>query len=213
MNSTKALNIILGLALLILVTKAQISLPTKGGNTMANSSEIILNNIHQRKSVRTFTDKAITKEQIEVLLKAGMAAPTAANKQPWEFIVVTKRELLDSLAEKLPYAKMLKAAPAAIVVAGNLEKSLPGIEADYWVQDCSAASENILLAVEALKLGAVWTGVHPMPERVEAVKSILNIPEKIIPLNVIAIGYSKGNPPAKNKWNPKAVHLEAWTEK
>lgn len=209
MNSYKTLNIILGLTLLILVVKIQISLPEKDNMSVENVSEAVLQNIHQRKSVRKYINKPVEKKLLEKILKAGMAAPSAVNKQPWELIVITKRETLNALAEKLPYAKMLKQSTAAIVVGGNLEKALEQAP-DYWIQDCSAVTQNILLAVEALKLGAVWTGVFPGKDRINHVKSILNLPKNIVPLNVIAIGYPDGNTPPKDKWNPKAVHWEGW---
>jgi flavin reductase (DIM6/NTAB) family NADH-FMN oxidoreductase RutF len=121
--------------------------------------------IHNRKSVRHFTDQAVSKEQLELLLRAGMAAPTAVNRQPWAFYVVTKRETLDALGEQLPYAKMLLQAQAAIVVCGDMEKAGNLKEQAYWVQDCSAATQNILLAAESIGLGAVWTAAFPYDDR------------------------------------------------
>ena len=114
--------------------------------------------IHRRKSVRKYLDKPVSKEQLTILMKAAMAAPTAMDKRPWVFVAVTERALLDSLAEGLPYTKMLKNAPAAIIVCGDTRKAL---NSDVCVQDCSAASENLLLAAEAIGLGAVWTGIYP----------------------------------------------------
>ena len=111
--------------------------------------------IHNRKSVRTYLDKPVTKEQIEILLRAGMAAPTAADKRPWVFVAVTDRAVLDKLSNTSQYSKMLTKAGAAIIVCGDTRK---GLKSDVWVQDCSAASENILLAAEAIGLGAVWCG-------------------------------------------------------
>lgn len=172
---------------------------------VANYNERYMNKtlevIHNRKSVRHFTNQAITKEQIETLLRAGMAAPTAVNRQPWAFYVITQRETLDLLSEKLPYAKMLSQAQAAIVVCGDMDKAGNLKDLGYWVQDCSAATQNILLAAESMGLGAVWTAAYPYDDRAKAVIEELNLPETHIPLNVIPIGYPTGEDLPKNKWN------------
>ena len=115
--------------------------------------------IYNRKSVRHFTNQMVSRKQLTELIRAGMAAPTAVNKQPWAFIAIDDRGMLDQLAEILPYAKMLKQATGAIVVCGDMTKTLDGIAQEYWIQDCSAATQNILLAAESMGLGAVWTGV------------------------------------------------------
>lgn len=161
--------------------------------------------IHNRKSVRHFTSQTVSKDQIETLLKAGMAAPTAVNRQPWAFYVVTQREILDALGQQLPYAKMLHQAQAAIVVCGDMEKAGNLKDEGYWVQDCSAATENILLAAESIGLGAVWTASYPYDDRTQVVIKALNLPEKHIPLNVIPIGYPTGEDMPKNKWNPDNI--------
>jgi len=161
--------------------------------------------IHNRKSVRHFTDQAVSEEQIKLLLRAGMAAPSAVNRQPWAFYVVTKRETLDALGEQLPYAKMLRQAQAAIVVCGDMEKAGNLKEQGYWVQDCSAATQNILLAAESIGLGAVWTAAYPYEDRTKVVVEILNLPEKHIPLNVIPIGYATGEDKPKDKWKPENI--------
>lgn len=179
---------------------------SKSTNIMENHA---LSNIFNRKSVRNFTEEPVSKEQIELLIRAGMAAPTARNTQPWAFIAVTDRATLDNLAENLPYAKMLKQSPAAIVVCGDLEK-LGDATPEYWIMDCSAATENILLAAEAIGLGAVWTAAYPQPDRVEAVVKILNIPEYIVPLCVIPVGVPTGVDQPKNKYIPENIHWEKW---
>jgi flavin reductase (DIM6/NTAB) family NADH-FMN oxidoreductase RutF/nitroreductase len=158
--------------------------------------------IHNRKSVRHFTDQPVSKQQIETILRAGMAAPTAVNRQPWAFYVVTERETLDALGEQLPYAKMLHQAQAAIVVCGDMEKAGNLKDKGYWVQDCSAATENILLAVESIGLGAVWTASYPYDDRTKVVIKELNLPGKHVPLNVIPIGYPTGEDVPKDKWKP-----------
>lgn len=138
-----------------------------------------------------------------------MATLTAANKQPWAFIVATDRATLDTLAEGLPYAKMLKEAGAAIVVCGDLTNAHETIP-EFWIQDCSAVTENILLAVEAMGLGAVWTAAYPAPERMEHVSGILGLPATAIPLNVIPIGYPSGETMPKDKWREEKLHWEKW---
>ncbi|MEN6501526.1 MAG: nitroreductase family protein [Tenuifilaceae bacterium] len=168
-----------------------------------------LSTILNRKSVRSFTGKPLGQDDMEFLLRAGMAAPSAHNLQPWKFIAIVDRQILNSLAEKLPYAKMLFEAPAAIVVCGDLTKTGSSPK-DYWVQDCSAASENILLAAEALGLGAVWTGVYPRAERVETVQGILNLPSEIVPLNVIPVGTPKGEHQAKDKFKSENIQWNRW---
>lgn len=161
--------------------------------------------IHNRKSVRHFTNQPVSKQQIETILRAGMAAPTAVNRQPWVFYVVTERKTLDALGEQLPYAKMLFEAQAAIVVCGDMEKAGNLKDKDYWVQDCSAATENILLAVESIGLGAVWTASYPYDDRTKAVIKELNLPQKHVPLNVIPIGYPTGEDVPKDKWKPENI--------
>lgn len=180
------------------------------GNAFAVEQNETLRTIHARKSVRQYTDKQVTKDQLMSLVKAGMAAPTAGNKRPWSFIVIDDRKTLDTLAELLATGKMLKNATAAIVVCGNPEKSFPGAESAYWVQDCSAATENILLAVESMGLGAVWLGVYPTENKIKGVQSVLGIPEKEIPLSVISIGYPAGAEKPKDKFNEQQIHWNKW---
>ena len=169
-----------------------------------------LSMIFERKSVRHFQNKAVSKEDLTTLVKAGMAAPSAVNKQPWAFVVITRRATLERLGEQLPYAKMLKQAAAAIVVCGDLHHALPGDAQELWIQDCAAATQNILLAAEALHLGAVWTAAYPADDRIDTVRQALALPEHIVPLNVIPIGYPTGDDKPKDKWNPDNVHWEAW---
>lgn len=162
--------------------------------------------IHNRKSVRSYQNKEVTREQLEVLLKAAMAAPTAMDKRPWVFVVVTDRETLNKLSEGLPYAKMLKEVSAAVFVCGDTSKTTD----DFWITDCSAASENLLLAAEATGLGAVWTAVYPDKSRINHVRKILGIPSNIIPLNCIPVGYPAGKEKPKDKWNPANIHWDKW---
>lgn len=164
-------------------------------------------NILTRVSVRRFTDETVSNEQLTAILHAAMAAPSGVNKQPWEFIVVDDRGLLKQLADALPYAKMTAKAPIAIVVCGNKERQLPGVDDNLWEQDCSAASENILLAAHALGLGGVWTCLYPHDERIEPVKKILNIGEDLIPFNLIPIGHPTSDHAPMEKWRPDRVHF------
>ena len=171
----------------------------------ATDGKAIVENIMTRTSIRDYTDQAISADTVETLLRAGMAAPSAVNKQPWHFIVVNKKEKLMELASTNPYAKMLEKAPLAIVVCGDMSKALEGDARAFWVQDCSAATENILLAAHALGLGAVWTGLYPNMERVNAVSEVLNLTDNIIPLCTVVIGYPAEQPQPKDKWNPDNV--------
>ncbi|MBC7293369.1 MAG: nitroreductase family protein [Thermoleophilia bacterium] len=161
-------------------------------------------NILARRSVRRYTAEPVTEEQITTLLKAAMAAPSAANRRPWHFVVVTERKVLDTLAERHPYAKMLFEAPLCIAVVGE-----PAVS-DYWVQDCSAAAENILLAAAGMGLGSVWLGVHPRAEREQMVREVLGIPAGLVPLCLIAVGHPAEHPPARTQYDPARVHYQRW---
>lgn len=165
----------------------------------------VLANIMTRSSVRSYTDEAVSEADEEALLRAASAAPTAMDKRPWHFVTIKDRKLLDTLAEEFQTAKMLKEAPLAIVVCGDMNKTIEGDGRDYWVQDCSAATENLLLAAHALDLGAVWCGVYPLAERVQTMQKTLSLPENLVPLNIVAIGHPSGEPKVKDKWNPDAV--------
>jgi nitroreductase len=169
-----------------------------------------LKTIFKRKSVRSFKDTAVSQEQLMVLVKAGMAAPTAVDKRPWDFIVITDKAVLKRLADVLPHAKMAATSGAAIVVTGDLKRQFGGESAVFWMLDCSAASENILLAAESMGLGAVWTAVFPDQERISSVRKILGIPENVMPLNLIPIGVPAGDTQAKDKFNPQQIHKDRW---
>lgn len=165
--------------------------------------------IHQRRSVRHFTGKAVSRNDLVALVKAGMAAPTAVNMQPWSFVIVSERQALDALMKVLPYAKMLNKAGAAIVVCALPEKAIQG-KTEFAIIDSSCASENILLAAQALGLGALWTAVYPDQAMMEAVRKQLNIPANIIPLNVIPVGYPTGEDKPKNKFRVENIHWGKW---
>jgi nitroreductase len=178
-------------------------------NTKDMEANSVLSVIHARKSVRHFTEKPVSKENLLTLVKAGMAAPSGKNQQPWAFVIVTQRAMLDTLAERLPYAKMLRQVSAAIIVCGDMSKS-DAPEKGLWVMDCSAATENILLAAEALGLGATWTAAYPYEDRVAAVTTPLALPQNIIPLCVIPVGYPTGVDKPKDKWKETNVKWETW---
>lgn len=165
-----------------------------------------------RKSVRRFSDRRVEREHLVTLVRAAMSAPSAMDMRPWAFVVVTEREKLVSLAEGLPYATMAAQAQAAIVVCGVLSRLRPDSPPDYWVQDCSAATENLLVAAEALGLGAVWTGVHPRDERVSVVRRVLGLPDDVVPLNLIPLGYPGGETVPKDKFDETLVHWERWAD-
>lgn len=197
---------------LLLASCAAKETKTEGNmNEAPSACEAVIENIMTRTSIRQFTDQQIGKDTLETLVKAGMAAPSAMNKQPWAFVVVNEREILDSLNIVHPYSN-LKTATAAIIVCGNMQKTIEGEGREYWVQDCSAATENILLAAHGCGLGAVWCGVYPSPERVKAISEVLGLPEYIIPLNIISMGYPAENPEPKDKWNPDNIRWQKWSE-
>ena len=171
----------------------------------ADNKNAAIETIMTRTSIRSYTDHTVSADTVEMLLRAGMAAPTAVNAQPWHFVVINERAKLDELAGTNRHGDMLRQAPLAIVVCGNMEKAMQGPGQAFWIQDCSAATENILLAAHALGLGAVWTGCYPMEERVAAVSEVLGLPETIVPLCVIVMGYPNENPQPKDKWKPENV--------
>lgn len=175
--------------------------------TSTDAAQTVIGNIMTRTSVRQYTDRPISADTLETLLKAGMAAPTAVNKQPWAFVVTTGRDALDSLATLQP---RLKTAAAAITVCGDMTRAIEGEGRDFWVQDCSAATENILLAAHALGLGAVWTGVYPIAERVDKVSRALALPDSVVPMCIIAVGYPVADQEPKDKWDPSKVHYQRW---
>jgi nitroreductase len=165
--------------------------------------------IHSRKSVRNFTGQTVSRALLDKIVRAGMAAPSAVNRQPWSFVVVTDRKMLDMLNDELPYAKMLGKAGAAIIVCAIPDKAYDGSK-EFAIIDSTLAGENILLAAEALGLGAVWTATYPYEERMDVVRKVLGIPGNVIPLNVIPIGYPVGTDKPKNKYKPENVHWEKW---
>lgn len=173
--------------------------------------QAVLDTIFTRTSVRSYTNEKVSDADLELLVKAGMAAPTAANMQPWSFIIITNKETMSQYAKINKYAAMALTAPAAIVVIGDLDvyKSRPNM-AGYWPQDTSAATENILLAANSMGLGAVWTGIYSentayAHDRILGTQKLLDLPPNKIPLNMIFVGYPKGDIQPKDKWKPSKL--------
>lgn len=193
----KKFSLMMSLAVIVLLLSACNSASPAGESTSANAA---LDNIFARKSVRTYLNKGVEKEKIDWMLRAGMAAPSGRDLRPWEFVVVTDRAVLDSMAAALPYAKMLTQARQAIVVCGDSTRS------SYWYLDCSAATQNILLAAESLGLGAVWTAAYPYEDRMQVVRKFTALPENILPLCVIPFGYPATAEQPKQKFDEKKIH-------
>ncbi len=160
--------------------------------------------MQKRRSVRKFTSDVVEKEKIDELLHAAMSGPSACNKKPWEFYVITNEEKLHQLRGASHYSKI--DAKLAIVVCGNLSHALPMQLASYWIQDCSAATENILLQATELGLGTVWCGLHPQKTPEKKVAEILELPDKQIPLGLIYIGYPDETPDERDQYDEARVH-------
>ena len=162
--------------------------------------------IMSRRSIRKYKDNKIPNNTINTLLKAAMNAPSAHNRQPWHFIVVDDRETLKKVQEYHQYSKMLEIASHAIIVLGDNKLQ----ETDFWIHDCSAATENILIAANALGLGAVWLGVHSNEKLIEGTKKLFNVPENVTPLCIISLGYPEETKPPRDNYNPERVHKNKW---
>lgn len=169
-----------------------------------------INNIMTRVSVRQFTGEKISSEQIDTLLRAAMAAPSAINKQPWAFIVVTDEAIIERLGEELPFSRCSNHPACAIIPCGDLSKAIEGAGRDFWINDVSAATENLLLAAHAMGLGAVWTGLHPNMERAAMVQQMLGMPEHIVPLCIVPVGVPAEQPEVKDKYNAEIIHYNRW---
>ena len=184
------------------------------------SDQSALDVIMTRTSIRSFTGEPVSREQLETILKAGMAAPSAINIQPWRFVVLTEREKIDALFGEGRMGKTFGTAGAVIIVCGQTtEMRKPFGQPDapeeeweniFWYEDCSAATENILLAAHALGLGAVWTAGYPAMERIAPLSAVLGLPEKVVPLCIIPIGVPAETPTPKDKWKPENIHWEKW---
>ncbi|MBP2172827.1 nitroreductase family protein [Methanococcus voltae] len=165
--------------------------------------------IFERRSIRKYLEKPISKELILDLLKAGMYAPTACNQRPWEFLVIDNPETLLKITEVHPYSQMLKEAPVCIAVCCNKDRTNK-IGDPFWDQDCAAATENILLEAQDKGLGAVWLGVYPKENLMNDLKRILGIPENVIPFALISLGYPAEKPEYVEKFDSSRVYYNDW---
>ena len=163
--------------------------------------------ILRRRSIRAYTSEPVTHEHVEALLRAGMAAPSAGNQQPWQFVVIRDKGLLSAITEVHPYSKMLPFAQIAILVCGDPRS---GKWPQYWDQDCAAATENMLIAAEQLGLGSVWLGVHPLTERVEGVRALLGIPDSIVPFSLLPVGWPAERKEPADRYDAARVHTDRW---
>ena len=169
-----------------------------------DAMEVILT----RRSIRQYTDRPVADEVVTDLLKAAMAAPSAGNQQAWQFVVINEREILDEIPTIHPYSRMVKQAPLAILVCGDVALET---NKGYWVQDCSAATQNLLLAAHARGLGAVWLGVYPREQRVVDFRKLLGLPEHVVPLALVSIGYPAEEKSPANRFDPAKVHYNGWS--
>jgi nitroreductase len=168
----------------------------------------IIETIFKRRSIRLYKPQEVEKEKLILLLQAAMAAPSAANEQPWEFIVVTEQDILKQLQTKLFFGHYN--APAAIVVCGNGKSVNSSNGLGFWVQDCSAATENILIAAVVLGLGTVWLGVYPMPSVIKPISKLFNLPEHIIPLCVVYVGYPAEEKPPRTQYDEHRIYWQQY---
>lgn len=163
--------------------------------------------IFNRRSIRKYTGEKIPADKIEQILKAAMYAPSAMNYQPWHFIVLDKRETIDQIFKINPHAEMVKEAALSIIVCGDLKLEM---NIDYLVEDCSAATQNALLAIHALGLGAVWVSGYPNKEVVEGIRKYYELPENIVPVSIISLGYPAEQVAAEERFNKSKIHNNKW---
>ncbi len=164
--------------------------------------------IHTRRSIRKYEDRAVPEDAIRQILAAAMMAPSACNMQPWHFVVIDDRELLAKISAINPHAGMAEHSPVSILVCGDLALEHPS---GYWVVDCAAATQNLLLAAHALGLGAVWTGIYPRQDRVEGYRKLLGLPENVMPHSLNVIGYPAEEPQARDRYREDRVRHNGWT--
>ena len=169
-----------------------------------------LDAIMGRRSIRAFTDEDVPNDTVELLLRAAMAAPSACNQQPWEFVVVRDKKVLETVPSFQPFSSMLPHAACGIFVCANTRELPHPTCAPYWAQDCSAATQNILLAAHAIGLGAVWLGAYPSEDVCNGISQLLSLPEGITPFAMIAIGVPAEQKPPSSRYDPARVHLGAW---
>jgi nitroreductase len=165
--------------------------------------------IFNRRSVRKYESREIPAAMFNDLFEAAMAAPSAVAKDPWHFLLIRNRKTLDNIVKILPNGQMLRQAPAAVIVCGDINKTHAN-EISYMLQDLSAAVENLLLAASTLGLGACWLGMHPRPDRIDNIRRLFSLPENIIPMCGIALGWPAENPGPRTRFNPERIHVENW---
>jgi nitroreductase len=170
--------------------------------------ENILDIIFKRRSIRKFQEKEVKAEILQQLLQAAMAAPSANNGMPWEFVAINEKPIMEQLRAKMKYGNYN--APAALMVLGNLNIAQSKSSQKFWVQDCTAAVENILIAAAGLGLGTVWIGSFPKEDVMQLEREILGIPEDIMPLALIYVGYPAENPPARTQYEESRVHWQKY---
>lgn len=167
----------------------------------------VLDAIFTRRSVRSYTDQPVDQKTIELLLKAAMQAPSARNTQPWQFVVITDRNLLAEIPKVHPYAKMIPGAALGILICAD-ETLQPN--QFRWCQDLGAATQNLLLAAHGLGLGAVWLGVYGAEDRSQGIRNLLKLPQHIHPYSLISIGACDEKPAPQDRYRPDRVRFNQW---
>ena len=166
-----------------------------------------MSSINSRRSIRKYTTQQVTDEQVTELLRAAMSAPSAGNQQPWRFVVIRSRELLEQIPTFHPHASMTPQASLIVAVCGDMTNlRIP----ERWVQDCSAATENLLLAAHAQGLGACWVGLHPGESLIKRVKELLSLPASFVPMAVVSLGQPGEQPAPRTRYNAAHVRAEKW---
>lgn len=196
------------LCIAIVAVSVRLMIADNNGRDAAGSApDAVLECIMTRASVRKYKPETVNDSIITDVLKAGMAAPTAANQQAWHFVVITNQTLKDSISDAFQWTKMVKDCAFAVVVCGDMSRLFDGDreEGGFWTLDCSTASENMLLAAHALGLGGVWCGIYPEEDRMSRLSEILNLPDNLRPLNILSFGYPETSVVPKQKWNPRKV--------
>ncbi len=163
--------------------------------------------VYRRKSIRKYKTEPVPEHKVKSLFIAAMSAPSAGNERPWHFILVREKELLEKLSGTSPYAKPVGGAPGCIVVCGDLSLE---VHKGFWVQDCSAATQNILIAAEENQLGAVWIGVYPLEERIRHIREIFGLPKTIIPFALVPFGFPDENREAQKRFDESRIHYDQW---
>ena len=166
-----------------------------------------MKSIYSRRSIRHFRSDPVPVDKILEIIKAGMNAPSAGNEQPWRFMVVNQRELLHEITLIHPHANMLNEAPAAIIVCAD--QGAFKYE-EYWIQDCAAATQNMLLVIDEIGMGGVWLGVYPREGRIKSLRKLFKLPESIIPFAIIALGFPESQKPPNNRFVKEWIHWNYW---